>query len=233
MEKKLKLAKELALPTDVVTQKINVLGQSGGGKTYLAMKLAELMLSLPSLITAIDLVGVWSGLLSSADGLHAGFPVLVIGGEKGHLPLNANAGRLTADVVYERDVSVVLDVSDLLAEDEEQLVVFLADFLEQMFLRHKRGKKRRHLFYEEAQEVFPETMSLKGHVRLRRIATRLCKIGRNYGLGYTTITQEPQSVSKRILNQAGTLIAVRTIGKLERDAIAGTARSAATEGLDL
>lgn len=229
----LKLAKELGLPTDVVTQKINVLGQSGGGKTYLAMKLAELMLEMPALITVIDLVGVWPGLLSSADGLHPGFPVLVIGGEKGHLPLNPNAGRLTADVVYDRDVSVVLDLSDLLAEDEEQLVVFLADFLEQLFLRHKRGKKRRHIFYEEAQEVFPETMSLKGHVRLRRIGTRLCKIGRNYGLGYTTITQEPQSTSKRILNQAGTLIAVRTIGELERKAVAGTARSAATQGLDL
>lgn len=229
----LQLARELALPPDVVTQKINVLGQSGGGKTYLAMKIAELMLELPALIVAIDLVGVWPGLLSSADGLHPGFPVLVIGGEKGHLPLNPDAGRLTADVVYDRDVSVVLDASDLLAEDEEQLVVFLADFLEQLFLRHKRGKKRRHLFYEEAQEIFPETMSLKGHVRLRRIGTRLCKIGRNYGLGYTTITQEPQSTSKRILNQAGTLIAVRTIGELERKAIAGTARSAATQGLDL
>jgi ATP-dependent protease Clp ATPase subunit len=44
MTKQLRLAKELALPADVVTQKINVLGQSGGGKTYLAMKLAELML---------------------------------------------------------------------------------------------------------------------------------------------------------------------------------------------
>lgn len=233
MTKMLRLSKELVLPGDVATQKINVLGQSGGGKTYLAMKLAELMLEMPALITAIDLVGVWPGLLSSADGLHPGFPVLVIGGEKGHLPLNPHAGRLTADVVYDRDVSVVLDVSELLAEDEEQLVVFLADFLEQLFLRHKRGKKRRHLFYEEAQEIFPETMSLKGHVRLRRIGTRLCKIGRNYGLGYTTITQEPQSTSKRILNQAGTLIAVRTIGELERKAISGTARSAATQDLDL
>jgi hypothetical protein len=131
----LQLAKELALPPDVVTQKINVLGQSGGGKTYLAMKLAELMLETPALIAVIDLVGVWHGLLSSADGLHPGFPVLVIGGEKGHLPLNPNAGRLTADVVYDRDVPVVLDLSDLLAEDEEQLVVFLAG-------RRRRGRRR-------------------------------------------------------------------------------------------
>jgi hypothetical protein len=225
MVKHLKLAKELALPPDVVTQKINVLGQSGGGKTYTAMKLAELMLEQLAQIVAIDLVGVWHGLLSSADGLSAGFSILVIGGEHGHLPLTPGSGAMVADLVVDRGVSVVLDVSELL---HEEMVAFLADFLGQLFHRKKKNKSPLHVFFEEAQELFSETPSTKAEFRLRSVGVRLCKIGRNFGIGYTTITQEPQSTSKRVLNQAGTIIAVRTIGEHERKAIAGTARSKAT-----
>ncbi len=225
MTKTLKLAKELALPPDVVTQKINVLGQSGGGKTYLAMKLAELMLEQLAQIVVVDLVGVWWGLLSSADGLRAGFPILVIGGEHGQLPITAGSGALVADMVVDRGVSVVLDVSGLLTEDA---VLFVTAFIDRLFHRKKTAKSPLHLFLEEAQELAPESPSSKGEVKLKAVLTRLCKIGRNYGIGYTVITQEPQAASKRVLNQAGTIIAVRTIGKHERDAIAGTARSRAT-----
>ena len=221
---KMKLAKELALPPDVVTQKINVLGQSGGGKTYTAMKLAELMLEQLAQVVAIDLVGVWHGLLSSADGLSPGFSILVIGGEHGHLPLTPGSGAMVADLVVDRGVSVVLDVSDML---EDEMVELVTAFLDHLFRRKKKNKSPLHVFFEESQELFPETPASKGEHRLRRVGTRFCKIGRNYGIGYTAITQEPQSVSKRVLNQAGTIIAVRTIGQLEREAIARTARSRA------
>lgn len=221
----MELAKGIFLHADAVTQKFNILGQSGGGKTYTAMKLAELMLAELGRIFVFDLVGVWNGLLSSADGLRAGFPVIVIGGEKGHLPLNATAGRLVADIAIDRDVSVVVDLSQLFAEDEAAVHTFVADCLQQLFKRHQQTKKRRHVFFEEAQELFPQEQPSREQYRLLRVGKTFCKIGRNYGLGYTTISQEPQSVSKRILNQAGTLIAVRTMGELERKAISATART--------
>lgn len=221
----MELARGVFLHADAVTQKFNILGQSGGGKTYTAMKLAELMLAGLGRIFVFDLVGVWNGLLSSADGLRAGFPVIVIGGEKGHLPLNANAGRLVADLAVDRDVSVVVDLSQLFAEDEAAVHTFVADCLQQLFKRHQQLKKRRHVFFEEAQELFPQEQPSREQYRLLRVGKTFCKIGRNYGLGYTTISQEPQSVSKRILNQAGTLIAVRTMGELERKAISATART--------
>lgn len=221
----LELARGLFLHRDLVTEKLNVLGQSGGGKTYTAMKLAELMLSILGRIFVFDLVGAWNGLLSSADGLRPGFPITVIGGERGHLPLNAGAGRLIADIAFDRDISVVCDLSRLFAEDEAAVHTFVADCLQQLFKRHQQHKKRRHLFFEEAQELFPQEGPTKEQFRCRRIGTTVCKLGRNFGLGYTTISQEPQSVSKRILNQAGTLIAVRTIGENERKAINGTVRS--------
>lgn len=226
----LELAKGLWLPRNVVTEKINILGQSGGGKTYLAMKLAELMLQALAQIVVIDLVGVWWGLRSSSDGLSPGFPVLVIGGDHADLPLNPRSGKLIADLVVDRRIPVVLDVSDL---DEEEMAEFVADFLHHLFRRKKTQPSPLHLFFEEAQELFPETLSSKIEVRLRRVGTRICKIGRNRGIGYTTVTQEPQSTSKRILNQAGTIIAVRTIGSQEREAVARTARSRTRSKADL
>jgi hypothetical protein len=42
---RLKLADDLSLPLDVVTEKLAWLGRTGSGKTYAAMKLAELMLA--------------------------------------------------------------------------------------------------------------------------------------------------------------------------------------------
>lgn len=221
----LALATELALPLDVVTQKLNILGQSGGGKTYTAMKLAELMLEALAQVIVLDLVGVWRGLRSSADGRHPGFPITIIGGEHGDLPLTPGAGALVADLVVDRGLSVVLDLSSLL---HEEMLQFATDFIDRLFHRKKTRKSPVHVFFEEAQELIPETPTTKAEARCRSVCIRMCKIGRNYGIGYSVITQEPQAASKRVLNQAGTIIAVRTIGEHERKAIAGTARSKAT-----
>ncbi len=43
--KTLNLADNLSLPLDVVTEKLAFLGRTGSGKSYGAMKLAELMLA--------------------------------------------------------------------------------------------------------------------------------------------------------------------------------------------
>lgn len=218
----LKFSKELSFPLEVVTQKLAFLGQSGGGKTYDAMKLAELMLEYEAQIVVIDIPGVWYGLRSSADGKSAGFKILVVGGEHGDLPINANAGALIADMVVDSGLSVVLDVSEML---EEEQLGFLLAFLTRLFDRKKRSRSPLHLFIEECQEVIPETTNNKLQQRLRAVAIRLMKIGRNYGFGWSAISQEPQAASKRAINQAGTLIVVRTVGSHERKAIGAWARS--------
>lgn len=222
--KKLRLAKELSLPLNVVTEKIDILGQSGGGKTYLAMKLAELMLEAAAQIVVLDSAGVWWGLRASADGKSKGFEILVVGGEHGDLPISASAGAAIADLVVDREISVVLDVSEMI---DEELARFVTDFINRFFWRKKRAKGPVHVFLEECQEFIPETPENKGQVAMRGACVRMMKIGRNYGIGWSAITQEPQAASKRALNQAGTILAVRTIGEHERKSIAEKARSKA------
>jgi hypothetical protein len=66
---KLKLADDLALPADeAVTQKYGFIGRSGSGKSYAAMRLAELFLDHGAQIIALDWVGIWWSLRLAADG---------------------------------------------------------------------------------------------------------------------------------------------------------------------
>jgi hypothetical protein len=122
-------------------------------------------------------------------------------------------------VVYDRGVSVVLDVSDLLRGREQ--VAFLTDVPRAALPPEEaREQEPDARLLEEAQELFPETPSLEGRGEAPRVR-RAC--ARSAGTTASATPPSPRSRrrSKRVLNQAGTMIAVRTIGKLERDSIAG------------
>ncbi len=65
----LHLADKLSLPADeAVTQKYGFIGRSGSGKSYAAMRLAELFLSAGAQIIALDWVGIWWSLRLAATG---------------------------------------------------------------------------------------------------------------------------------------------------------------------
>jgi uncharacterized protein len=211
----LRLADDLVLPVEAVTQKFAFLAQSGAGKSYAAMKLAEEMLSHHMQVIVLDPVGVWWGLRGSADGKTAGLPIAVFGGEHGDLPLAASTGALVADLVVDEAISAVLDVSDF---ELPEMKRFVAAFAERFFQRKKRTRGPVHLFLEEVQSFAPQTPERDETMMLNRVE-RIARIGRNYGIGWSGISQRPQEVHKKVLNQAGTLIALRTIGRHERKAI--------------
>lgn len=213
--KTLLISDDLALPLESVTQKFAFMGQSGGGKTYAAMKLAELMLDAGVQVIALDPVGTWWGLRSSANGKQPGFSINVFGGNRGDIPLTPESASLVADVLAERGVSAVLDVSEFTTADLKR---FVRDFADQFFHQKKKNVGPVHVFFEEAQTFAPQVPERDEGVMLNRVE-RLLKLGRNYGVGWSLISQQPQAVHKRVLNQAGILFALRTIGKHERKAI--------------
>jgi hypothetical protein len=211
------IADKLELPLDAVTERLGWLGQSGSGKTYGAMRLAELMLEAGAQIVALDPVGVWKGLRTSADGKAPGFPVVVIGGEAGDVPIAPNAGEAVADLVVDRGVSAVLDVSDFTVGEQ---ITFVAAFAERLFDKQKKVKRPMHLFVEEAHTFMPQDRmpDPKATLMLHRMV-RVIRVGRNHGIGSSIISQQPQSVSKAALNQVSCLFAMRTLGTRERKAI--------------
>jgi hypothetical protein len=235
---KLKLSKDVELPLEVITERVACVGQSGSGKTYAAMRLAELMLEAGAQVVALDPMGVWWGLLSTADGKASGFPVHVFGGEHAHVPIVPEAGGLVAEVIVTRGISAVIDISHFTRSEQ---VMFASAFAERFYELQVKVKRPVHLFFEEAHTVMPQNLPAEGRggdpkknpaVMLNRME-RIVRQGRSQGIGCTMITQQPQAVNKAALNQAGTLLAMRTMGKHERKAIADWMADKATDDAQL
>jgi len=212
----LPLADGLALPLAVVTEKLAFLGRTGSGKTYGAMKLAELMLDAGAQVGVIDPVGVWRGLRVPATKGGRSYDVVVFGGLAGaDLPLEPTAGELVADLVSDRRLSFVLDISQLIPAEQQRCI---HDFAARFFQRRKAAPAAVHLFLEECQEYLPENPSGL-EARTLGVMQRLWKLGRNFGIGGSLISQRPQEIAKKALNMSGTLFAFHMTGPQERKTI--------------
>lgn len=217
----LKLGAGLSLPADTATQAIAFLGRRGSGKSYAASKLAEEMLDAGIQTLVLDPVGVWWGLRLMADGKSPGYPVPVFGGLHGDVPLEPTGGALIGDLVADRGISAVLDVSQMLASEQAR---FAYDFATRFFQRKKASPSAVHLFVEECQEFVPQNVSGKDGAfesKMLHAFERLIKLGRNFGIGVSLISQRPQEVNKKALNQSEVLLAFQMTGPQERKAIQG------------
>jgi hypothetical protein len=213
--KTIHFADKLSLPLDAVTQTFAFLARRGAGKTYGATKLAEGMLDAGAQVVAIDPVGVWWGLRLAGDGKGKGIDIPVLGGLHGDIPLEPGAGALVADLVADRGASMVLDVSMFRKGDRKR---FVTDFAEQLFHRKKEKRSPVHVFLEEAQ-VFVPQRAMGDEARMLGAFEDLVKLGRNFGIGVTLISQRPQAVNKDALNQTECLVVLQTNGAQERKAI--------------
>ena len=217
--RRLQLSKELSLPADeAVTQKYGFIGRSGSGKSYAAMLMAELFLAIGAQIIALDWVGIWWSLRLLADGKRPGFEhVYIFGGEHADVELRPESGALMADLVVDKHISVVLDVMHFRKAERTR---FATAFAEQFFHRKKTARTACHLFIEEAQAYLPQ-MVRGDEARMVGVFEDIGKVGRNYGIGNTLISQRPQAINKDVLNQVEVLLAFQTNGPQERKAIAG------------
>jgi hypothetical protein len=213
---KLQIAPGLRLPIDAVTQKLAFLGRTGSGKTYAATKLAELMHDAGAQFIALDPVGVWWGLRLGPDGKSPGLDVPIFGGLHGDISITPDSGKLLADVIVDRGISAVIDVSQF--ESDAQKARFAAAFGERFFYRKKAAPSAVHIFVEEAQEFVPQNLQ-RGEEDMLHVWQRMVKLGRNYGIGISLISQRPQEVNKKALNQSECLFVFQLTGVHERKSV--------------
>ena len=211
----LKISKEISLPIKAVTETFSAIGRRGAGKSYLATMLAEQMLDAEAQVIAIDPVGIWWGLRVDADGKSKGKEIFVIGGEHGDIPLVPEAGKRVAQLVAEKNVSAVIDVSGFRLGEHKR---FAADFAEEFFHLKKTRKTPVHIFVEEAQTLIPQRVGAD-EARMVGAWERIIRLGRNYGIGCTLVTQRPQSVNKEVLSQVECLFVLQITGLHERKAL--------------
>ncbi|SRR5579883_173809 len=211
---KLRIADGLSLPLDAVTQSFGVLAKRGAGKSYLASVLAEEMLKAGQQILAIDPTGAWHGLRSSADGKGPGFPVVILGGEHGDVPLEESAGEVIATAVVRHRFPAVLDLSLF---RKGQLIRFMVTFAETLY---RLNREAVHLFVDEADAVAPQGRTYGGDEnRMLGAMEDIVRRGRKRGIGCTLITQRPAVINKNVLTQCESLFALRMVHPKDIDAI--------------
>lgn len=214
--KTIKLSNSLDLPLSIATAKTAFIGCTGSGKTYGLGKLAEGLHETGIQMVIIDPVGVWYGLRLAADGKKPGITIPVFGGLKGDIQLESTAGAMIADLIVDRTLSCVIDVSQF--ESDADRTRFCTAFAERLFFRKKSSPSPIHIIMEEGQELMPQEPQ-RGEEKMLHAFQRIWKIGRNFGIGGSIATQRPQEVNKKILNQSQTIFAFRLTGHHERAAM--------------
>jgi hypothetical protein len=212
---KFELAKDVILPAGAVTEKLVFIGRTGSGKTYAAQKLAEEFLGAGAQVVILDPVGNWWGLRLAAGGQKPGINILVLGGLHGDVPLEPTSGKLVADLITQQGISVILDVSMMRKGQRKE---FATELAEELVHNQKSRRSPLHVFLEEAQVFVPQRTD-HGEARMLGAFEDLVKLGRNFGIGTSLISQRPQAVNKDVLNQAELLICLQLTGPQERKAI--------------
>lgn len=207
----------LVIPEKTLHQHIIILGKTGAGKSSVMRgAFIEPLLDAGEPVCILDPKGDHWGLKSSADGKRAGYPVVIFGGEHADVPLNERAGAHVAELVATGNRPCIIDLGGWMVGERTR---FFVDFASTLF-KHTRG--RRWLLIDEAHNFAPQ-----GSVRaldpdsakMLHWANRLASEGRGKGINLIAASQRPQKVHKDFITSMETLVAMRVIHKLDRDAI--------------
>lgn len=202
------------IPEAAQLQHIAVLGKTGSGKTWAGKTIVEPWLAARRRVVVVDPTSAWWGLRSSRDGRGPGFPILVLGGDHGDLPLPARGGEAVARLATTQGVSLIADTSKLTVGERTRWFIDFAGAL----YRENRGPL--HLVIDEAHNFAPQGKVPDPDTgRMLHAANTLASGGRSRGIRLLMITQRPQKLHKDALTSADTLIAMRLLAPHDRLAV--------------
>lgn len=209
---------DVEIPVDYASvQKYAILARSGFGKSVTLARLLEQFCDHELFFVCLDPVGIHFALRVGADGTTSGGKdVIVLGGEHGDVPLSPDDGAMIADVVVDHPGRYVLDVSGF--ESDAAQDRFAHAFAKHLFTAKKRARFPLLLALEEA-ESFIAQQPQPGQQQMLGAFSRIAKVGRNFGIGMALVSQRPQDVAKKVLNQTEVLVVKNLVTKLERDAV--------------
>ena len=209
MSSKLHIAPGLTLPIETTTQAIGIVAKRRVGKSYTARRIAEQLFKAGQQIVIVDPKGDWWGIRSAADGKSPGLPVVILGGERGDLPLDVSNGEVVAQLVTQERVSVLLDLSLF---RKREVATFMTAFLENLYRLKAREALRTPLMLiiDESDAIMPQRPQ-EGEERMLGAGEDIVRRGGQRGIGCMMITQRTAVLNKNVLTQCEMLIALRTI----------------------
>jgi hypothetical protein len=218
----LRIAENLELPQEAVTQTFAILAKRGVGKTYTASVFVEEIIKAGLPVVVVDPIGVWWGLRASADGEGPGLPIVIAGGDQADVPITPGSGEVVARLVVEQNLSVVIDLSLLRKHERTH---FMTDFAETLYHLNRTA---RHLVLDEADAFAPQ-QPMSGEQRMLGAIHDIVRRGRAHGLGVTLISQRSAELSKGVLTQAEVLVTLRLISPQDRAAVEAWVKAHGTE----
>jgi len=203
------------LPDAALSQHIAVLGKNGSGKTYASKAvIVEPLLAAGKRVAIVDPTSAWWGLRSSADGKAPGFPVLVLGGDHGDLPLPVSGGAAVARLIVDQGVNLIADTGNLTVGERTRWMIDFAGAI------YRLNRAPLYLVIDEAHVFAPQGKVPDPDTgKMLHAVNQLASGGRSRGIRLTMITQRPQKLHKDALTTADTLIAMRVLAPHDRDAV--------------
>ncbi|HEY3679003.1 MAG TPA: DUF87 domain-containing protein [Bradyrhizobium sp.] len=202
------------IPAGVLAQHVIALGKTRSGKSSKMRLIVERLLREEQPVCIVDPKGDWWGLKSSADGKSEGFPVVIFGGERADVPINARSGAAIAELVATGNRPSLIDLGGWRVSERTQ---FFIDFAESFF---KMTKGQRYLVIDEVHNFAPKGKVLSPQAgEMLHWANRLASEGQGKGVILIAASQRPQKVHNDFLTSCETLIACRVIHKSDRDAV--------------
>jgi 5-bromo-4-chloroindolyl phosphate hydrolysis protein len=176
-----------------------ILASSGMGKSYLTGVLMEETLENGGLLCVIDPEGEHFTLAER-------YPMLIIGGDHGNIPMEEDAVELVIDAMLSAGLSAVFDLSEFLDNEQQHLYAVIAD---KLFNAEQKYRRKIRLVVEEAQIYAPQRMAggpsggrgAKKTMDPVLASQKIAKRGRKRAIDSLWATQRPASISKDILSQ--------------------------------
>jgi predicted CoA-binding protein len=180
---------------EILTGRGFVTGKSGSGKSNTASVIAEQLLNNNYNLLVVDPEGEYYGLKEKYEILHVGNDDLC------DVQVTPNHAGQIAEIALERNMPVILDVSDYLDADEAKELI--ANTVRELFQKEKDARKPFLLMIEEMQEYLPQQ---GGNDELAELLERVAKRGRKRGLGMLGMSQRPSSVDKDFITQCDWMV---------------------------
>ena len=208
---KLNLAKNLQLPYTIITKRIAILARVGGGKSYTADVFGEEVTDFILKYMDID-----KGKIVYLDpqGIHytlrEKFPLFVIGGKHGDIPLDLDRPRKMAQMVHDLNLSIILDFK---GERKIAMQAFAGDFLDELYFLTRDPTM---IILEEGDIFAPQSTFSSPEAKASLDAVdSIVRRARGDGMGCVIISQRAAKVNKDILTQVDLSIFHNVTG--ERD----------------
>lgn len=204
---------KLPIPEKCFEQHSILLGKTGSGKSSALRLIVEHLLDEEKRAVVITAKADWWGLKLAADGKHAGYPVVIFGGEHSDMPLNYLSGKTMAELVGTGNRSAVLQMRDFMPSERE---TFWTDFAMHLF-RLLQG--RLFLVIDEVHNFAPKGKVQGKGATMLHWSNKLASEARGLGITLIAASQRPAKVHNDFLTSCETLIAMRVTTHWDADAV--------------